>query len=217
MEQTEFAALEPEERSPAPKTPGKARAASPAVPTQQATRTNQTAPGQFEVSEDDAERALERELERSRRERKPVSIILADIDHFKNVNDTHGHLFGDEALREMARGLRSKLRIYDGIGRYGGEEFLLVLPNCELAAAVERAKELREMIASQQIVSQGKKVAITLSMGVAASECSGMKEIERLVNRADKALYAAKEKGRNRVECIEAPAKKVGTRRGRKS
>lgn len=143
---------------------------------------------------------LERELERSRRERKSLCLILADIDHFKKVNDTGGHLFGDEALREIARRLQSKLRPYDGVGRYGGEEFLLVLPSCDLEAAMERANELRELIAATPVISGGVKKAITMSFGIAISECVGVKELEPLVSRADTALYAAKKKGRNRVE-----------------
>jgi two-component system chemotaxis response regulator CheY len=143
---------------------------------------------------------LERELERSRRERKSLCVILADIDHFKKVNDTGGHLFGDEALREIARRLQSKLRPYDGVGRYGGEEFLLVLPSCDLEAAMERANELRELIAATPVISGGVKKAITMSFGIAISECVGVKELESLVGRADTALYSAKKKGRNRVE-----------------
>jgi two-component system, cell cycle response regulator len=143
---------------------------------------------------------LERELERSRRERRVLSVILADIDHFKKVNDTEGHLFGDEALREIARRLQSKLRPYDGVGRYGGEEFLLVLPACDLEGAVERANELREVIAATRVVSGGVEKAITMSMGVSISECLGVKEVKDLLNRADAALYSAKKNGRNRVE-----------------
>jgi two-component system, cell cycle response regulator len=161
--------------------------------------------------------SLERELERARRDRQKVSVILADIDHFKNVNDTHGHLFGDEALREIARRMHAKLRMYDGVGRYGGEEFLLVLPNCDLASAVERANEIRVAIASQPVVSQSIEETITMSMGVAVSECTGRKEVEKLLNRADKALYQAKEKGRNRVEQIDGDAKMAGAGRKRKS
>ena len=149
---------------------------------------------------------LERELERSRRERKPLSVILADIDHFKKVNDTEGHLFGDETLREIARRLQSKLRPYDGVGRYGGEEFLLVLPSCDLEGAMQRANELRELIAATPVGSGGVKKAVTMSMGVAISECVGVKEVESLVNRADTALYAAKKKGRNRVESATGSA-----------
>ncbi|HVM91683.1 MAG TPA: diguanylate cyclase [Terriglobales bacterium] len=143
---------------------------------------------------------LERELERSRRERRPLSVILADIDHFKKVNDTEGHLFGDEALREIARRLQSKLRPYDGVGRYGGEEFLLVLPACEVDAAMERANELRKAIAASAVASGNVQKAITMSMGVAVSECIGLSEVTNLLNRADTALYAAKKNGRNRVE-----------------
>jgi two-component system, cell cycle response regulator len=147
---------------------------------------------------------LERELERSRRERKPLSVILADIDHFKKVNDTGGHLFGDEALREIARRMQSRVRPYDGVGRYGGEEFLLVLPACDLKGAMDRANELRELVAATHVASGGAKKAITMSLGVAVSECLGVKEVEALIGRADKALYAAKKKGRNRVEHTSA-------------
>ena len=151
---------------------------------------------------------LERELERARRERKPVSVILSDIDHFKKVNDSEGHLFGDEALREIARRLHSKLRPYDGVGRYGGEEFLLVLPACDLECAMQRANELRQTIASAPVVSGDVTKTIPMSMGVAVSECVGVKEVEVLLARADKALYSAKAKGRDRVEHLVVPAKK---------
>jgi len=152
---------------------------------------------------------LERELERGRREHKPVSIILGDIDNFKKVNDTLGHLFGDEALQEMARRLSSKLRVYDGVGRYGGEEFLLVLPACNLADALARANELRELIAAAPIVSGTVERSITISMGVAVSGCAGAKEVEALLSRADAALYQAKEGGRNRVEFMDGTDKKA--------
>jgi diguanylate cyclase (GGDEF)-like protein len=143
---------------------------------------------------------LERELERSRRERDPLGIILGDIDHFKSVNDTLGHLFGDEALREIGRRLRSQLRIYDGVGRYGGEEFLMILPNCDLENALLRADELREIIAHSPVVYAGEERLITMSMGVAVSSRVGKHEMESLLNQADKGLYLAKEKGRNRIE-----------------
>lgn len=156
---------------------------------------------------------LERELERARRERRPLSVILADIDHFKGLNDTCGHLYGDEALREVARRLQSKLRVYDGVGRYGGEEFLLVLPACELKGAAERAKELLEVIAATPIVSNNIETSITISMGVAVSECVGAKELEKLLRRADSALYGAKQGGRNRVEHRASGAKGGGAAR----
>jgi two-component system, cell cycle response regulator len=152
---------------------------------------------------------LERELERARRERKPVGVILGDIDHFKKVNDTLGHLFGDEALREIGRRLRAQLRIYDGVGRYGGEEFLMILPTCDLPDALLRANELREVIASAPVLCSGEEKLITMSMGVAVSLCEGKNEVEALLTHADAGLYAAKEKGRNRIEHFTPEDKKA--------
>jgi len=160
---------------------------------------------------------LQRELERARRDRKPVAVVLGDIDHFKSVNDTHGHLFGDEALREISRRLQAQLRVYDGVGRYGGEEFLMVLPNCDLPNALQRANDLREKIASAPVVNSGVERSITMSMGVAISNFGGKEELEALLNQADAGLYAAKEKGRNRIEHFTPAAKKTAAGRGRKS
>jgi two-component system, cell cycle response regulator len=157
---------------------------------------------------------LERELERGRREKRPLGVVLGDIDHFKSVNDTLGHLFGDEALREIGRRLRSQLRVYDGVGRYGGEEFLMVLPNCDLANALLRADALREIIASTPVLCSGVERSITMSMGVTVSECVGKNEVEMLLNQADASLYTAKEKGRNRIEHF---TKKAAAARGAKS
>ena len=150
---------------------------------------------------------LERELERARRERVPVGVILGDIDHFKNVNDTLGHLFGDEALREIGRRLQSQLRVYDGVGRYGGEEFLMVLPNCDLTNALLRANEVREVVASTPVLCSGVERSITMSMGVTVSNSIGKNEVEELLNRADAALYKAKDNGRNRIEHFVAKDK----------
>jgi len=160
---------------------------------------------------------LQRELERAHRERKPVGVILSDIDHFKSVNDTLGHLFGDEALREIGRRLRTQLRVYDGVGRYGGEEFLMVLPNCDLPNALVRANGLREIVANTPVVYSGEERLITMSMGVAVSACDGKNEVEVLLNQADAGLYAAKEKGRNRIEHFTPAAKKTAPARTRKS
>jgi len=153
---------------------------------------------------------LPRELERARRERNPVSVILADIDHFKQVNDTLGHLFGDRALQEVARRLRSALRVYDGIGRYGGEEFLLILPGCDLNDAVVRANELRKLVAATPVAALDMGKVIQVSMGVAVSGGFGKGEVEAMLSRADAGLYKAKEKGRNRVECVKTLTKKNG-------
>jgi diguanylate cyclase (GGDEF)-like protein len=160
---------------------------------------------------------LERELERARREHKPVAVILGDVDHFKRVNDTLGHLFGDEALREIGRRLRAQLRVYDGVGRYGGEEFLMILPNCDLPNALQRANELREVIARAPVLCSGEEKLITMSMGVAVSNIDGKNELEALLNQADAGLYAAKEKGRNRIEHFTSAAKKAASARARKS
>jgi len=160
---------------------------------------------------------LQRELERARRDHKPLAVILGDIDHFKSVNDTLGHLFGDEALREISRRLQAQLRVYDGVGRYGGEEFLMVLPNCDLPNALQRANDLRENIASAPVVNSGVERSITMSMGVAISNNIGKDELEALLNQADAGLYAAKEKGRNRIEHFTPTARKAAAGRGRKS
>src|SRR5271166_6098623 len=141
---------------------------------------------------------LERELERARRDRRAVAVILGDIDHFKSVNDTLGHLFGDEALREVSRRLRAQLRIYDGVGRYGGEEFLMILPNCDLPDALLRANALREFVAGTPVAYSGDAKFITMSMGVALSAGAGKSEVEALLSQADAGLYRAKENGRNR-------------------
>jgi diguanylate cyclase (GGDEF)-like protein len=143
---------------------------------------------------------LERELERNRREKKPVGVILGDIDHFKRINDTLGHLFGDEALREVGRRLRGQLRVYDGVGRYGGEEFLMILPNCDWTNAIARANDIRETIAKEPVVYSNVERQITMSMGVSVSAEKGKNEVEVLLSQADAGLYAAKKNGRNRVE-----------------
>jgi diguanylate cyclase (GGDEF)-like protein len=160
---------------------------------------------------------LQRELERARREHQHIGVVLGDIDHFKNVNDTLGHLFGDEALREIGRRLRVQLRVYDGVGRYGGEEFLMVLPTCDLPGAIARADEMRQVIASAPVLSSGVERSITMSMGVTVSDPEGKTPVEVLLSQADAGLYLAKEKGRNRIEPFTPAAKKAATGRGHKS
>jgi len=159
---------------------------------------------------------LKRELERGRRERRPTGVILGDIDHFKIVNDTLGHLFGDEALREIGLRLRAQLRVYDGVGRYGGEEFLMILPNCDLPHTLQRANELREVIANTPMACSSVERTITMSMGVAIADCDRQNEVEGVLSQADAALYAAKENGRNRIEHCP-PAAKASAGRGRKA
>jgi two-component system, cell cycle response regulator len=156
---------------------------------------------------------LRRELVRSAREKKPVSIILADIDLFKMVNDQLGPVAGDEVVKEVGRRLRSKLRAYDGVGRYGGEEFLLVLPGCDLTAALIRADQVRSFVSSKPVETSGAKSrTVTVSMGVAVSSRETETELHLLLNQADTGLFKAKRNGRNRVEQVDEAWDKTLTR-----
>jgi diguanylate cyclase (GGDEF)-like protein len=144
--------------------------------------------------------ALRRELGRAHRQGTPVASVLADLDHFKRVNDNYGHLIGDMVLRETARRMRSSVRLYDTVGRYGGEEFLLVMPACNATGAVELADRVRAQVCAEPIDTSQGEVQISLSAGVAV-DCNPRDEDPTVLLRAaDEALYRAKEKGRNRVE-----------------
>jgi len=158
---------------------------------------------------------LSRELERARRSQKPVCVIMGDIDRFKDINDTHGHLFGDEVLREVGRRLRAKLRVYDAVGRYGGEEFLMILPGCDAMTGIIRADQLRLHVAAKQVAASGGSRSVTLSLGVAVSTDIDGQDVAALLHHADKGLYLAKKNGRNRVEHIEvdAPPKRASKAR----
>jgi len=147
---------------------------------------------------------LTHELSRAEREEKCVAVIMADIDFFKKINDTHGHLAGDVVLRSTAGEMHSLMRSYDFIGRFGGEEFLVILPDCSLEYASAFAERLRLSVSSNIIDTPEGRIQVTLSFGVAASSTDRLKDAYSLVNAADKALYRAKENGRNRVEVIPA-------------
>ncbi len=158
---------------------------------------------------------LKRELERSQRhsidKNAPVSVVLADLDHFKHINDTYGHLAGDAVLREAARRMRDAIRPYDSIGRYGGEEFLLVLSNCDTSGAVAIAERLLQAVRKDTIVLAEGTVSVTLSAGVATSGI--VQDPEILVGAADAALYRAKRGGRNRIEVATAAGHEGGVSR----
>lgn len=143
---------------------------------------------------------LKRELARSQRDGQRVAVILADLDHFKQVNDSLGHAAGDEVLEVVAKRLKSHLRTYDLVGRYGGEEFLIVLPGCNLAPATQRAEQLRSAISGSSILTMFGIVPITLSMGVTVSTLGDDFTAQQLLRQADEALYQAKEAGRNCVQ-----------------
>jgi two-component system, cell cycle response regulator len=141
---------------------------------------------------------LQQELERAQRADVTLSILLADLDHFKRINDTYGHLAGDVVLRETAHRMRATIRPYDRIGRYGGEEFLLVLPDCQVPGAIALAERLRLAVGGEGIALAEGMVSVTLSLGIATSEMAG--DIPDLLSAADAALYRAKHHGRNCVE-----------------
>lgn len=141
---------------------------------------------------------LNREFSRSFREKTPLSVIMADIDHFKRINDTGGHQTGDAVLQEVARRVRIKMRPYDSVGRYGGEEFLMIAPGCDKDDGTKLADRIRSGIAANPIFTPQLSVPVQLSLGVATY--SGESSPDELIRRADEALYRAKSLGRNRVE-----------------
>jgi diguanylate cyclase (GGDEF)-like protein len=143
---------------------------------------------------------LDREFARGGREGKPTTVILGDIDHFKKVNDTLGHAAGDEVLKEIARRLKLDLRPYDVVGRYGGEEFLIILPGCSLTAGARRADSIRNLVGKDPIETPFGTTSVTISMGVTSTCCSRDRSLEQFLHEADVSLYAAKKNGRNRVE-----------------
>jgi len=138
------------------------------------------------------------ELNRAHRFKHPLGLILFDLDRYKGVNDTYGHASGDEVLREVARICRAAIREQDVIGRYGGDEFVIVLPECDLEAAVIVADRVRKALESSPIRVGEQELVITLSAGVAV-DLVGSLTLDDLLRQADQALYAAKSAGRNCV------------------
>jgi len=155
--------------------------------------------------------ASEREMTRSRREARPVTVIMADIDHFKPINDTHGHVVGDRVLRDTAQQLLTMLRPYDTVGRYGGEEFLIVLTGCSASKSLVLADRLRRTVADNPVICNGKAISVTLSLGVAVWD--GHSSLQELVEMADAAMYRAKREGRNRAAMAEIVAGRPVARR----
>jgi diguanylate cyclase (GGDEF)-like protein len=142
----------------------------------------------------------QRELRRTEREHGPLGLVLVDVDHFKKVNDTLGHLAGDDVLREVANRMSREVRSYDLVGRYGGEEFLILLPGCNAVAAQENAERLRAEIAGSPIETSAGPVWLTISAGTISTVDSAGRGTDALLQAADEALYRAKAAGRNRVE-----------------
>jgi diguanylate cyclase (GGDEF)-like protein len=156
--------------------------------------------------------ALRSETGRAARERRPVAVLMVDLDHFKLVNDTHGHLAGDAVLRETARRMKASVRPYDPVGRYGGEEFLIVLPGCDGPTAQAQAERFREAMASEPVHIGGQSIRVTCSIGVSASTGLSASSGDSLVHEADLALYQAKNRGRNQV--AQASACEIGVLTG---
>lgn len=142
---------------------------------------------------------LKGELQRAQREGTSVGTIMADIDHFKSVNDVHGHPAGDAVLQEVAQRISSSVRSYDFVGRYGGEEFLIVLPGCDTDAA-PHAERIRAGVSAKPVSIGEEAIPVTLSLGAAVSNEVMYNSAEAIIRGADAALYRAKRAGRNRVE-----------------
>lgn len=150
------------------------------------------------------EAAFKRELKRAKRRGRTLTVIMVDIDHFKKFNDTHGHNRGDEVLREVSDYLNSKVRTEDILCRYGGEELLIIMPECSLQDGLVRAEEFRQGIHEVVMVfHSGARLQVTASLGVAAFPLHG-ESMEALIAAADKALYCAKDGGRNQVISYES-------------
>lgn len=143
---------------------------------------------------------LHNELARASREGHPLSVLIIDLDRFKLINDTRGHLAGDAVLRETTQRIRGAIRRYDSLGRYGGEEFLVVLPGCTGAAARQQAERIREAVACEPFSPDGEPLSVTCSIGISARQSPSVHDASHLIKESDEALYRAKNRGRNRVE-----------------
>jgi diguanylate cyclase (GGDEF)-like protein len=145
---------------------------------------------------------LHRELERAARAKTSTSVLMLDLDHFKQINDTFGHLTGDVVLRDVASRIVHSVRSYDLVGRYGGEEFLVVLPACDKGEAEQSANRIRLAIASAPILTASSGIPVTASIGATVVAGAAAASEKEMLMAADKALYEAKNGGRNRVSVV---------------
>jgi diguanylate cyclase (GGDEF)-like protein len=142
---------------------------------------------------------LATEIARSEREMRPLAVLMVDLDRFKQINDTLGHQAGDAVLRESARRMQAATRQYDASGRYGGEEFLIVLPGCGAREGHAQAERIREAFARAPFAAGADSLAVTCSIGVSSRDACAAGDADRLIREADAALYDAKNRGRNSV------------------
>ena len=146
---------------------------------------------------------IDSEMNRSLRSGSPVSVLMLDIDHFKNINDSFGHTAGDSVLRTFGQVLRDSCRVYDVPGRYGGEEFCIVLPDTRIDNTTVVAERIQERLAASRFEIGEQSISVTASIGIAGMDSPSGNEMvtsSALIDRADRALYSAKNRGRNRVE-----------------
>lgn len=150
--------------------------------------------------------AIQRECSRQLREGGPLTVIILDLDHFKSINDRYGHLCGDQVLREAARRIAASVRTYDTVGRYGGEEFLIVAPTTDAPGSLALAERIRQAVEQPPIQSEKGPVHVTASCGVANSDGANTIPASEMLRLADEALYRAKAAGRNRSELATSGA-----------
>lgn len=157
-------------------------------------------------------RVCDQAIHASRRQKAVFAVLFIDLDHFKSINDRYGHAVGDEVLREVAQTLQNKIRRSDALGRIGGEEFSVFLPDTRLSGAQELAESLRLAVADLRIQTAGQTLKITASIGVAGGDfgSSQGQDMKQIQQQADQAMYEAKREGRNRVSTFNAPSPAPG-------
>ncbi len=142
---------------------------------------------------------LRNELDTANRRGLPISVVLADLDHFKDINDTYGHIIGDAVLHEAARRMKNSVRVHDSVGRYGGEEFLFILPGCDGSDATSQAQRLQACINSRPMELPRLTISVAMSLGLVSKDDPKVEDLDSLIQAADEGLYQAKTQGRNRL------------------